>query len=315
MTDSQPRQHFNRIALLGLGLIGSSLARVIKQNQLAGHIAGWTRSAASRERAAELALADSLPPTPQEAVAGADLVVLCTPLSAFVPLARQIAPALAPGALVSDVGSVKMPVARDLPPLLPASVHLLPAHPVAGTEQSGPAAGFASLFANRPVILTPLASTPAAKQQQLAAFWQACGAKIYQMTAEKHDRLLALTSHAPHLIAYALVHAALDSRLASADDAAAFSAGGFRDFTRVAASDPVMWRDIFLANDAPVLAALAEIETALAQLKKSISEKQGDRLAAVFAGARQMRRRIIEAGQETSQPDFGRPHSSADNKR
>ncbi|MDA0997688.1 MAG: prephenate dehydrogenase/arogenate dehydrogenase family protein, partial [Proteobacteria bacterium] len=239
---------FKKIALIGVGLIGSSLARRIRQDGLAGEIAVATRSAETLARAGELGLFDSGTLDAVEAATDADLVIICTPMGSVADVGRQIAGALKHGAIVSDVGSVKSPVLRDLAPLLPANVHLVPGHPVAGTEHSGPDAGFPTLFDKRWTILTPAAGTDAAAVDRVAALWRACGARVEVMDAGHHDQVLAITSHLPHLIAYTIVGTATELGEDLQKEIIQFSASGFRDFTRIAASDPVMWRDIFLAN-------------------------------------------------------------------
>ncbi len=300
------RAQFRRVALLGLGLIGSSLAHVIRARGLAGHIAGHARTARTRRRAQDLNLADSIHRRAAEAAAGADLVILCTPVGAMGELARQIAPALAPGALLSDVGSVKSRILEEVGPYVPPGVAFVPAHPVAGTEQSGPDSGFAGLFERHWCILTPPPGSPRRARTRLRRFWQACGAQVIEMTPDHHDRVLAVTSHLPHLIAYTIVGTAAEVEEVSQAEVIKYSAGGFRDFTRLASSDPVMWRDIFLANRGAVLEILDRFSGDLAELRKAIAQGRAGVLQEVFARQRQIRRRIIAAGQEMEAPDFGR---------
>ena len=247
---------FNRLALIGIGLIGSSIARAARAQGAARSIVATARSAATRRRVAEFGIADQVVETNAAAVEGADLVIVCIPVGASGAVAQEIAPHLQPGAIVSDVGSVKGAVLRDMAPHIPAGVHLMPAHPVAGTEYSGPDAGFAELFVNRWCILTPPPDADKDAVERLAAFWRALGANVETMSAEHHDLVLAVTSHLPHLIAYTIVGTADELAQVTRSEVLQFSAGGFRDFTRIAASDPTMWRDVFLANKDAVLEML-----------------------------------------------------------
>lgn len=297
---------FERVALIGLGLIGSSLAHVMRREGLAGHIAGHARSAATRDKAGALGLTHSIHATAAGAVADADLVILCAPLGANAAIAAEIGPQLKPGAIVSDVGSVKGAVIRDVGPHLPAHVHFIPGHPVAGTEHSGPEAGFAELFEQRWCILTPPEGTDKAAIERLAAFWRACGSSVEVMDAHHHDMVLAITSHIPHLIAYNIVSTAAHLEEVTESEVIKFSAGGFRDFTRIAASDPVMWRDVFLSNKEAVLEMLARFSEDLAALQRAIRWGDSETLFDLFTRTRLIRRSIIEAGQETAAPDFGR---------
>ena len=298
--------HFDRVALIGLGLIGSSLSHVMRREKLAGHIAGYARSAETRDIAWQHGLVDSIHDSAAGAVRDADLVILCVPVGANAQIAAEIAPALKQGAIVTDVGSVKAAVVRDVKPHLPPGVHLIPGHPVAGTEQSGPLSGFAELFANRWCILTPLTDSDPDQVARLEAFWQACGSNVERMNPEHHDIVLAITSHLPHLIAYNIVATAADVEDVTNSEVIKFSAGGFRDFTRIAASDPTMWRDIFLTNKDAVLEMLGRFSEDLSVLQRAIRWGDGDTLFNLFTRSREIRRSIIEAGQETPVPDFGR---------
>ena len=299
-------QLFGRIALIGIGLIGSSLSHVIRREKLAGHISVHARSAATRQKVTELGLADSMHDTAAGAVRDADLVILCAPVGAYCDIAREIGPHLKAGAIVSDVGSVKAAVVRDVGPFMPDNVHFIPGHPVAGTEQSGPESGFAELFANRWCLLTPMPGADPAAVATLERFWQACGSNVEFMTAEHHDLVLAITSHLPHLIAYNIVATAADLEEVTNSEVIKYSAGGFRDFTRIAASDPTMWRDVFLNNKEAVLEMLGRFSEDLSALQRAIRWGDGDTLFELFARAREVRRGIIAAGQDTTAPDFGR---------
>ncbi|PNG25902.1 prephenate/arogenate dehydrogenase family protein [Methylocella silvestris] len=297
---------FERAAIIGVGLIGSSLARIIRRKGLARQISAFDANAAVRRRAAEIGLADHVPATLGEAVSGADLVVLCAPVGAMEDIARDMAPHLADGAIISDVGSVKAAVIAALAPLLPPHVHLIPAHPVAGTEESGPDAGFASLFHNRWTIVTPPDDADPDAVAKLIALWKHAGANVEIMGAAHHDLVLAITSHVPHLIAYNIVGTAADLEEVTQSEVIKFSAGGFRDFTRIAASDPVMWRDIFLANKDAVLEMLGRFTEDLTALQRMIRRGDGEGLQDLFTRTRAIRRSIIDLGQETAAPDFGR---------
>ena len=297
---------FERVALIGIGLIGSSLSHAMRRKGLARSIAGHARTAATRETARRLGLADSVHATAAEAVREADLVVLCAPVGAYGPLAREMAPALRSGAIVTDVGSVKGAVVRDVGPHVPEGVHFIPGHPIAGTEHSGPESGFAELFDGRWCVLTPPAGADPAAVETLAAFWRACGSEVEIMDAEHHDLVLAITSHVPHLIAYNIVNTARHLERVTDTEVIKFSAGGFRDFTRIAASDPVMWRDVFLNNKEAVLEMLGRFSEDLIALQRAIRFGEGETLLRLFTEARATRRGIIEAGQDTDAPDFGR---------
>ena len=299
---------FNRLALIGVGLIGSSIARAAKTQGAVRSIVATARSAATRRRVAELGLADQVVETNAAAVEGADLVIVCTPVGACGQVAKEIAPHLAAGAIVSDVGSVKAAIVRDMAPHLPKSVHFVPAHPVAGTEYSGPDAGFAELFVNRWCILTPEQRTDEAATEKLAAFWRLLGANVEVMDAEHHDLVLAITSHLPHLIAYTIVGTAEELQSVTRSEVLKFSAGGFRDFTRIAASDPTMWRDVFLANKDAVLEMLGRFNEDVSLLTKAIRRGDGEALFEHFTRTRAIRKGIVEMGQDSPSPDFGRPH-------
>jgi cyclohexadieny/prephenate dehydrogenase len=297
---------FERIALIGIGLIGSSLCHVMRQEKLAGHIAGFARSKETRRKARELGLVDSMHETAAAAVRDADLIFLCSPIGTYGEIAREIAPALRPGAILSDVGSVKGAVVRDVGPHVPAGVHFVPGHPIAGTELSGPESGFAELFTNRWCVLTPPHGADAGAVARLEKFWRACGSNVEVMTPEHHDLVLAITSHLPHLIAYNIVATAADLEEVTDSEVIKFSAGGFRDFTRIAASNPVMWRDVFLNNREAVLETLGRFSEDLSALQRAIRWGDGESLHTLFTRAREIRRGIIAAGQDTASPDFGR---------
>jgi cyclohexadieny/prephenate dehydrogenase len=303
---------FSRLALIGTGLIGSSIARAARAQGAASEIVATARSEATRWRVVELGFADKVVATNAEAVQDADIVIVCIPVGACGAVAAEIAPHLTPGAIVSDVGSVKGSVIRDMAPHLPLTgeqrVHFVPAHPVAGTEFSGPDAGFAELFVDRWCILTPPEGTDGAAVEKLSAFWRAFGARVETMTAEHHDLVLAVTSHLPHLIAYTIVGTAFDLREVTQSEVLKFSAGGFRDFTRIASSDPTMWRDIFLANKDAVLEMLGRFTEDVGALTRAIRRGDGDALFQMFTERRAIRRSIVEMGQDSPAPDFGRPH-------
>lgn len=300
---------FGKLAIIGCGLIGSSLLRVARRNNLARTLAAADLSVEVTERVRELALAELVTTDLARAAADADLVILCVPVGANDAAARAIGRALKAGAIVSDVGSVKGAVAPAIAPHLPDGVHLIPAHPVAGTEQSGPDAGFATLFLNRWCIVTPPPGVDAAALARLCEFWTAAGSNVETMSAEHHDLVLAITSHVPHLIAYNIVGTAADLEQVTQSEVIKFSAGGFRDFTRIAASDPTMWRDVFLNNKTAVLEILGRFTEDLVALQRMIRWGDGDGLFALFTRTRAIRRSIIESGQETAAPDFGRHQS------
>ncbi len=301
---------FERLAIIGVGLIGSSILRAARASGAARKLVATARSAATRRRVAELGLADEVVETNAAAAAGADLVIVCVPVGQSGAVAAEIGPALKSGAILSDVGSVKGSVLRDMGPHVPAHAHFVPAHPVAGTEYSGPDAGFAELFENRWCILTPAAGTNPAAVERLKAFWTALGSNVEIMDAEHHDLVLAVTSHLPHLIAYTIVGTADELQAVTRSEVLKFSAGGFRDFTRIAASDPTMWRDVFLANKKAVLEMLGRFNEDLSVLTRAIRGADGKTLMDLFTRTRAIRRSIIEIGQETAEPDFGRAKRS-----
>jgi cyclohexadieny/prephenate dehydrogenase len=299
---------FDRLALIGVGLIGSSIARAARAEGAVRSIVATARSGATRRRVAELGLADQVVETNAAAVEGADLVIVCVPVGACGAVAAEIGPHLKPGATVSDVGSVKGSIIKDMGPHIPAGIHFVPAHPVAGTEHSGPDAGFAELFVNRWCLLTPPEGADAQAVERLAAFWRALGANIETMSAEHHDLVLAITSHLPHLIAYSIVGTADDLQTVTRSEVMKFSAGGFRDFTRIAASDPTMWRDVFLHNKDAVLEMLGRFNEDVSVLARAIRWGDGETLFNMFTRTRAIRRGIVEIGQDSETPDFGRPH-------
>jgi cyclohexadieny/prephenate dehydrogenase len=289
--------HFKRVAFIGIGLIGSSLAHVLRRHGLADHIAVTARSRATLDKAAELGLADSTTLDPAEAVTGADLVMICAPLGAYETIAAAIAPHLQPGCIVSDVGSVKQIALDVLAPALPETVHLVPGHPIAGTEHSGPEAGFAELFEDRWCVLTPAPGTDRRAVDTISALWEKAGMKVEILDAVHHDHVLAITSHLPHLIAYTIVGTATDLADDLKKEVVKYSASGFRDFTRIAASDPTMWRDIFLSNREAVLDILGRFSEDLTALRRAIRHGEGDKLFETFARTRDIRRKIIDAKQ------------------
>jgi cyclohexadieny/prephenate dehydrogenase len=303
---------FDTLALVGVGLIGSSIARAARAQGAARSIVATARSPKTRERVVELCIADKVTDTNAEAVEGADLVIVCIPVGTCGAVAQEIGAHLAPGAVVSDVGSVKASIVRDMGPHMPSTVHFVPAHPVAGTEHSGPDAGFAELFENRWCILTPPPGSNPEAVEKLATFWRLLGAKVEVMTPEHHDLVLAVTSHLPHLIAYTIVGTADELETVTRSEVLKFSAGGFRDFTRIAASDPVMWRDVFLNNKDAVLEMLGRFNEDVSALTKAIRRGDGEALSEHFNRTRAIRRGVIEAGQDTAAADFGRPHGHED---
>jgi len=305
----------DRLALIGVGLIGSSIARAAREYGAVRTIVATARSQATRRRVVELGIADQVVETNAEAVKGADLVIICIPVGMSGPVAAEIAPSLEPGAIISDVGSVKGAVLKDMAPHIPNGAHLIPAHPVAGTENSGPDSGFPELFVNRWCILTPPEGAEAAAVEKLKAFWSALGANVEIMTAEHHDMVLAITSHLPHLIAYTIVGTAEEFSTVSRSEVLKFSAGGFRDFTRIAASDPTMWRDVFLHNKDAVLEMLATFSEDLSKLTRAMRRGDGDALFAHFTRTRAIRRGILQIGQDSAAPDFGRPHPAKEMSR
>ena len=299
-------QVYDRVALIGLGLIASSMFWAIKRAGLAGEVTGYARSQETRDTARRIGLCDRVCDSAREAVEGADLVVLCVPVGVMGDVAADLAPALKPGATISDVGSVKRAVIDAVAPHIPETVHFIPAHPLAGTEHSGPESGFESLFDNRWCLLV---SDNGADEQAIAALqqlWQGMGAKVERMDPDHHDLVLSVTSHAPHLIAYTMVGVADDLSRVTDSEVIQYSAAGFRDFTRIAASDPTMWRDVFLANKDATLEILGRFTEELFALQRAIRRGDGAHLHDYFTRTRQIRRGIIEAGQDTDAPDFGR---------
>ena len=297
---------YQRVAFIGLGLIASSMAHAIRRAGLAGHIVGTARSAETRQIAGEIGLVDTVTDTAAEAVVGADLIVLCVPVGAMAEIAQEIAPFLDAGATVTDVGSVKQAVIDAVAPHLPDHANFIPGHPLAGTEHSGPRAGFAELFDNRWCILTPIDGNDSPELQRLVSFWQGIGAHVDLMDPPHHDLVLAVTSHTPHLIAYTMVGVADDLRRVTDSEVIKYSAAGFRDFTRIAASDPTMWRDVFLTNKDATLEVLGRFTEELFALQRAIRTGDGALLHDYFSRTRAIRRGIIEAGQDTAAPDFGR---------
>lgn len=298
---------FGRVAIIGMGLIGSSLARAVKARMPGVRLVVSDASAEVRARVTELGLADEVCDQPATAVIDAELVVLAVPVGAMAAVLAEIAEDMAPGAVISDVGSVKESVGRAMLAAMPAHVQVVPGHPVAGTERSGPDAGFAALFEGRWCILTP-ADPETSAAQAVKAFWERLGARVEMMDAAHHDRVLAVTSHLPHLIAYSIVGTASDLETVTRSEVIKYSAGGFRDFTRIAASDPVMWRDVFLNNREAVLEVLGRFTEDLVALQRAIRWGEGDTLEALFTRTRAIRRSIIDEGQDTAAEDFGRPH-------
>ena len=297
---------YERVALIGLGLIASSMFWAIKRSGLANEVTGFARSAETRQTARRIGLCDRVCETAKEAVEDADLVVLCVPIGAMEAIAKDISSVLKQGITVSDVGSVKRAVIDAVTPSIPNNVHFIPAHPLAGTEHSGPESGFASLFDNRWCLLVPPEDADQGAIDKLSAFWQGMGSNVDQMDADHHDLVLAVTSHAPHLIAYTMVGVADDLRRVTDNEVIKYSAAGFRDFTRIAASDPTMWRDVFLTNKEATLEILGRFTEELFALQRAIRQSDGDHLYDYFTRTRSIRRGIVEAGQDTDQPDFGR---------
>jgi cyclohexadieny/prephenate dehydrogenase len=296
---------FKRVSLIGLGLIGSSIARAVREAMPIAELRGYDSNKNIRGRATKLGIIDVTAEEPAEAVADADLVILCVPVGAMAEAAQSVAAGLAAGAVVSDVGSCKGPVLNALKEALPDAV-IIPAHPIAGTENSGPEAGFAALFRNRWCILTPEPDTDSSAIDRLAAFWSAIGARVEVMDAARHDLVLAVTSHLPHLIAFTIVGTASHLEAVTEGEVIKYSAGGFRDFTRIAASDPTMWRDIFLSNRDAVLDVLGRFLGDLKQLEEAIRNDDADLLFDWFSRTRAIRRAIVYEGQDVSAPDFGR---------
>ncbi len=297
----------NRVAIIGLGLLGGSTGLAIKARCPQITTTGYDRDETVRAKAAERGLVGAVCDTAAVAVANADLVILCVPVGAMADAAHALAPGLAPHAIISDVGSSKAAVAEALAAALPGAC-IIPAHPVAGTEQSGPEAGFATLFAGRWCIITPPEGADPAAVAALSDFWTQLGSKVELMDAAHHDLVLAVTSHIPHLIAYTIVGTASDLEDVTQSEVIKYSAGGFRDFTRIAASDPVMWRDVFLTNRGAVLEMLGRFSEDLTALQRAIRSGDGDTLLELFTRTRAIRRQVIEQGQDDERPDFGRGH-------
>ena len=299
-------QIYDRVALIGLGLIASSIFWASKRNNVSGCITGFARSKETRDTAKKIGLCDEIFDTAEEAVKDADLVILCVPVGAMEQVILKIAPFLKSGATVSDVGSVKRAVIDAVEPHLPHDVKFVPAHPLAGTEHSGPESGFASLFDNRWCILTDHKTADKKSQNKVVSFWEGLGANVEFMKADHHDLVLAVTSHAPHLIAYTMVGVAEDLGRVTNSEVIKYSAAGFRDFTRIAASDPTMWRDVFLSNKKATLEILGRFTEELFDLQRAIRTENGDKLLNYFTHTRSIRRGIIEAGQDIEAPNFGR---------
>jgi cyclohexadieny/prephenate dehydrogenase len=300
---------FERIAVMGIGLIGSSICHAVQKYGGAKSIVGHARSAETRKVALELGLVSEVFENPADAVRGADLVIICAPVGVCGAIAAAIGPAIERGAIVTDAGSVKAAIVRDCAPHIPSHAHFIPGHPIAGTERSGPRSGFANLFQNRWCILTPLAGADEAAVRKLEEFWKRLGSKVERMSADHHDLVLAMTSHLPHLIAYNSVATAADLEEVTQSEVIKFSAGGFRDLTRIAASDPTMWRDVFLNNKDAVLEMLGRFMEELSMLQRAIRWSDGETLFNLFTRAREIREGIIAAGQDTAAPDFGRDPS------
>ncbi|MDU8910772.1 prephenate/arogenate dehydrogenase family protein [Aestuariicoccus sp. MJ-SS9] len=296
---------YQRVALIGLGLIASSMFWAMKRRGVAGHVTGYARSAETRETARRIGLCDTVCDRLADAVRDADLVVLAVPVGAMEVVAREIAPHLKPGATLTDVGSVKQSVIDAVGPHVPEGVHFVPAHPMAGTEHSGPESGFATLFDNRWTLIVPEGADEDAVAR-LEAYWQALGANTERMDVAHHDLVCAVVSHIPHLIAYTMVGVADDLGRVSDQEVVKFSAAGFRDFTRIAASDPTMWRDVFLTNKEATIEILGRFTEELFALQRAIRQGDGDHLFDYFTRTRAIRRGIIEAGQDTDEPNFGR---------
>lgn len=302
---------YDRVALIGLGLIASSMFWAMKRGGLAGEVTGYARSVETRDTARRIGLCDRVCDSAVDAVEGADLVILCVPVGVMGAIAAEIAGHLKPGATVTDVGSVKRDVIENVTPHLPDNVHFIPGHPLAGTEHSGPESGFAELFDNRWCLLVPVPGSDPEAVARLRTLWEGLGSNVEEMEAEHHDLVLAVTSHAPHLIAYTMVGVADDLRRVTDSEVIQYSAAGFRDFTRIAASDPTMWRDVFLTNKDATLEILGRFTEELFALQRAIRTGDGDHLHDYFTRTRAIRRGIIEAGQDTDAPDFGRTKTSS----
>lgn len=304
--DASPTPIVGNLLIIGMGLIGSSIARVALQRRLAENIVAYDHASDVLERVRQLKITDTVCDDLKAAASDADLIIFCVPVGANAQVMAAIAPVLRAGTIISDTGSVKADVISALAPHVGSGIHLVPAHPVSGTEYSGPDAGFSTLFANRWCILTPPDGTDPAAIETVRRFWQGTGANVEIMSAEHHDLVLAITSHVPHLIAYNIVGTAADLEEVTRSEVIKFSAGGFRDFTRIAASDPTMWRDVFLHNKTAVLEMLGRFSEDISVLQRMIRSGDGEGLFDLFTRTRAIRRSIIESGQETAAPDFGR---------
>ncbi len=297
---------YKHVALIGLGLLASSISLAMRRAGMDTRITGTARSCETRKTALEIGLVDAVFDTAAEAVKGADLVILCAPVGAMSAIAAEIAPHLSEGCTISDVGSVKRAVVNAVSPHMPENVHFIPAHPMAGTEKSGPEAGFASLFDNRWLLITPLPDTNHSAVERLMAYWTALGSNVELMKIDHHDLVAAVISHTPHLIAYTMVGVADGMNKVAKTEVVNYSAAGFRDFTRIAASDPTMWRDVFLNNKDATLEVLGRFTEELLALQRAIRLEDGDFLFDYFTRTRDIRRSIVDAGQDTEAPDFGR---------
>jgi len=308
-------KQFEKVAIIGMGLIGSSIARAVRNNLPGVRLVAYDVLPAVRNRVTELAICDHCFEKIEDAVCDAELVILCIPVGAYEACAKAMLPHMRAGAIVSDVGSVKGVTGSTVRPHVPAGIQFIPAHPVAGTEHSGPDAGFASLFENRWCIITPFADADSQAVEKVRLFWERLGSNVEIMSPEHHDLVLAITSHVPHLIAYNIVGTAADLEEVTRSEVIKFSAGGFRDFTRIAASDPTMWRDVFLNNKEAVLEMLGRFNEDLSALQRMIRRGDGEGLFNLFTRTRAIRRSIIELGQETAAPDFGRQAASPETKK
>ena len=298
MLRSESKPLFKKVALIGVGLIGSSIAHGIKDQNLAEKVSVTAQSQKTLDTVIKLGLADEATLDQKKAVSYCDLVIICAPLGSYGKIIENISSNLEPGVIISDVGSVKQSVINDISPHISENIHLIPAHPVAGTEHSGPNAGFAELFKDRWCILTPPPNTEQLALDKVSQFWTALGANIEIMSPSRHDMIMAMTSHLPHLIAYTIVGTASDLEKSLTNEVIKFSAGGFRDFTRIAASDPTMWRDVFLNNREAVLEMLQRFSEDITALQRSIRWGEGDKLFDLFSRTREVRRAVIDAKQE-----------------
>ena len=297
---------FNQVSIIGLGLVGSSLALSIKKNKLAAKTLGFAKSLKTRKRARKIKLVDVVTDTLSSCVKGSDLILICTPLSTYSKIIKSIKPHLKKGVIISDVGSVKGKIIQDVKELLDKKIQFIPAHPIAGTEKSGPDAGFAELFVNRWCIITPIVGNNKKSINKIKSLWKSLGSQIEIMNPVRHDQIMAITSHLPHLIAYNIVSTAADLENVTKTDIIKYSASGFRDFTRIASSDPTMWRDIFLSNKEAVLEMMGRFSEDLSSLQKAVRWEDGDKLFQLFSKTRKIREKIIVAGQDTEAADFGR---------